>query len=193
VAQLDTGASGPVRRYFYQADWQLERLEDTYPLTYSAKAQSREREAGLDDQPRQTVNDGRQTPIDNPFQRGETRRRNTHPTVKPLKMTTHLATLALPPERYAPRRLLVPFSGSGSEMIGALLAGWESVTGIEQDPTYRAIAERRLAAWHQVMEKLGVRDPQTLLARWDEAQRLIETGQMTMFDLFDLHDQREAS
>jgi site-specific DNA-methyltransferase (adenine-specific) len=44
-----------------------------------------------------------------------------HPTLKPLALTTYLA------------RLLVPFSGAGSEMIGARRAGWRHVTGIEQD------------------------------------------------------------
>jgi hypothetical protein len=39
----------------------------------------------------------------------------------------------LPPEEYAPRRILVPFSGVGSEMIGAALAGWEQIVGIEFD------------------------------------------------------------
>lgn len=40
--------------------------------------------------------------------------------------------------------LLVPFSGSGSEMIGALRAGWEVVEGIELQEDYRQIARNRL-------------------------------------------------
>ncbi|WP_414039290.1 DNA methyltransferase [Acidithiobacillus sp. M4-SHS-6] len=74
---------------------------------------------------------------------------NGHPTLKPIDLTRQLATLLLPPERMDvnPRRLLVPFSGAGSEMIGALLAGWEDVVGIEQSAEYAAIAERRLAHW----------------------------------------------
>ena len=36
---------------------------------------------------------------------------------------------------------------SGSEMIGALLAGWESVIGIEMETEYVEIAEARLAHW----------------------------------------------
>jgi len=39
----------------------------------------------------------------------------------------------------------VPFCGSGSEIIGALKAGWDEVVGIELDPEYVAIAEARLA------------------------------------------------
>ena len=67
-----------------------------------------------------------------------------HPTVKPLALTRYLATLLLPPERGTPRRILTPFSGVGSEMIGALLAGWDHATGIEIDPEYVTIAHARI-------------------------------------------------
>ena len=70
---------------------------------------------------------------------------NTHPTVKPLKLCEYLARLILPPARESPRCLLVPFSGSGSEMIGALRAGWDHVMGIEISEPYCRIAEARLA------------------------------------------------
>jgi site-specific DNA-methyltransferase (adenine-specific) len=70
---------------------------------------------------------------------------NTHPCVKPIKLCEYLAKLLLPPKRDDARRLLVPFSGSGSEMIGALRAGWDEVVGIESNPEYVAIAERRIA------------------------------------------------
>ena len=73
--------------------------------------------------------------------------RSTHPTHKPLKLARYLATLLLPPDAYAPRRILVPFSGSGSEMIGASLAGWEYVHGIEQSAEYVEIARARLSHW----------------------------------------------
>lgn len=75
--------------------------------------------------------------------------RNPHPCIKPISLCKWLATLLLPPAAYAPRRILVPFSGSGSEMIGCGLAGWEEVTGIEQDAEYCDIAEARLAYWLQ--------------------------------------------
>lgn len=69
---------------------------------------------------------------------------NTHPTVKPLKLCEHLARLILPSNPNA--KLLVPFSGSGSEMIGARKAGWKHITGIEQTEEYAKIAEKRMAA-----------------------------------------------
>ena len=66
--------------------------------------------------------------------------RNDHPTVKPISLCYWLATLLLPPPGDKPRRILVPFSGSGSEMIACLLAGWDEVVGIEKEPRYRDIA-----------------------------------------------------
>lgn len=96
-----------------------------------------------------TVDDGRLTPIDNPYLRGLTRRRNLHPTLKPIALARHLATLLLPPDAYAPRRLLVPFAGAGSEMIGAFLAGWEEIIGVELEADHVAIAEARIAYWQQ--------------------------------------------
>lgn len=116
---------------------------------YTAKAAAWEREAGLRDRPQTTVTDGRKTPIDNPYQRGETKRRNVHPTVKPIQLTEYLARLLLPPELDEPRRLLVPFAGVGSEIIGARLAGWDIITGIEQGAEYVALARPRIAWWAQ--------------------------------------------
>lgn len=43
------------------------------------------------------------------------------------------AKLLLPPNEYTPRKILVPFSGAGSEMIGCMLAGWEQIVGVEFD------------------------------------------------------------
>ena len=70
--------------------------------------------------------------------------KNFHSTVKPLSLTKYLATLIKPPTG---GRLLVPFSGSGSEMIGALQAGWGYVEGVELTEEYIPIAEARLAHW----------------------------------------------
>lgn len=69
---------------------------------------------------------------------------NFHSTVKPLSLTKYLATLIKPPTG---GRLLVPFSGSGSEMIGALQAGWEYVEGVELTEEYIPIAEARVEYW----------------------------------------------
>jgi len=70
--------------------------------------------------------------------------KNFHSTVKPLALTKYLANLIKPPTG---GRLLVPFSGSGSEMIGALQAGWEYVEGVELTEEYIPIAEARIEYW----------------------------------------------
>lgn len=76
---------------------------------------------------------------------------NDHPTVKPLALCEYLARLILPPQRQTPRRLLVPFSGSGSEVLGGLRAGWDHVTGIEMDRHFCEVAVRRLSgAWQRL-------------------------------------------
>ncbi len=90
---------------------------------YVTKVSTKERQAGMGD----AVND--------------------HPTMKPVDLTRQLAKLLLPPAGLEPRRLLVPFSGAGSEMIGALQAGWDEVTGIEQSSEYAEIARQRIAWW----------------------------------------------
>ena len=72
--------------------------------------------------------------------------RNSHPTVKPLGIAKYLATLLLPPSSVPVRRILVPFSGSGSEMVACLLAGWDEVVGVEQDPIHAEVARLRCEA-----------------------------------------------
>ncbi len=181
-----------------------ERIAAADPVRYCAKASKSEREAGLDplqirlsgmmeieppqrtgrqvygqfaeDFPETTVDDGRPTPIDNAYLRGETRRRNTHPTIKPISLTRYLATLLLPPDAYAPRRILIPFSGAGSEVIGADLAGWEAVIGVELEAQHVAIAQARRAFWRALRYRLL--DPSA-----DLSVSFDQTDRPTLFDL----------
>jgi hypothetical protein len=69
---------------------------------------------------------------------------NTHTTVKPIDLIRYLAALILPPKRDTPRRILVPFSGVASEMIGCMQAGWDEVVGIEREAEYIEIAKNRI-------------------------------------------------
>lgn len=122
---------------------------------YCAKASTRERNAGCEALPERSAGDvtgGRKDSsagLNSP-RAGAGRisgARNIHPTVKPLDLCRYLATLILPPaeRQQGTRKLLVPFSGSGSEMIGSLLAGWEEVTGVEREAEYVAIAKARIS------------------------------------------------
>jgi len=96
---------------------------------YCAKASTSEREAGL-------------VPKE-----GE-KRANSHPTVKTIDLNRYFTKLILPPAREdGPRKMLIPFSGVGSEMIGAFKGGWDHVTGIELQEQYVELAEQRLKWW----------------------------------------------
>lgn len=101
-----------------------DELGDASRFFYTAKASPKERHAGLE--------------------KGE----NKHPTLKPVRLAEYLAKLLLPPAREdgQPRRILVPFSGVGSEVAGCLRAGWDEVVGIELEPEYVALANRRVPA-----------------------------------------------
>jgi len=86
--------------------------------------------------------------------------KNLHATLKPIMLTKYLASLLLPPAQEGRiRRILVPFCGTGSEMIGAMLAGWDEVIGIENgggDPEvldyHCKIANLRLKYWYEKYE-----------------------------------------
>lgn len=148
--------SGGASRFYFHADWNAEveaRLFESDPLLYQAKASRAERNAGCDGLPEREWIDG--ACVANRDIRPNRPNGNPHPTVKPIALAKWLATLLLPPDTYGPRRLLVPFSGSGSEMIGAILSGWEHITGIEQDADYVAIAEARLK-YHRDLHSVNV-------------------------------------
>ena len=107
---------------------------------YTTKADRYQREAGLEKMKKVpkgvgALRDGGRT---------ATTSANTHPTVKPIDLIRYLASLILPPKRSTPRRILVPFSGVASEMIGCMQAGWDEVVGIEREAEYIAIAKARI-------------------------------------------------
>jgi site-specific DNA-methyltransferase (adenine-specific) len=128
---------------------------------YCAKASKSERNAGLEGfdnhkpmyeshRPNYENTKGIETPYAGAGRTGNANQ-NHHPTVKPLSLTKYLANLIKPPTG---GRLLVPFSGSGSEMIGALQAGWEYVEGVELTEEYIPIAEARIEYWLKEINKI---------------------------------------
>ena len=122
------GDSGSTSRYFY-----------------CAKASKKDRDEGLDTFNQEKVNDGRQTPIDNPFQRGETPRRNVHPCVKPTELMQYLVRLVSPNRA----TILDPFNGSGSTGKAVMYENRErnknyKYIGIELTEEYLPIAKARI-------------------------------------------------
>lgn len=77
--------------------------------------------------------------MDTPYLRGETQRRNTHPTVKQVDLMRHLVRLVTPPGG----TVLDPFLGSGTTAIAAEMEGFAWI-GIEREAEYVAIANARL-------------------------------------------------
>jgi len=174
------GDVGTVARFFYQSHWMYERLEQTDPILYQAKATRKERDAGLSNLPLQIRNRVNPGGLENEPRWSPVKARNPHPTVKPIALTKWLATLLLPPPEYAPRRLLVPFAGSGSEMIGALLAGWEEIVGVELLRENVNIARARIAWWQKWVE-MGCNDVGIILKDGIGLERDTPTEQLAMF------------
>lgn len=125
--KLNAQAGKDVARYYFQYSF---NSEDGLSAYYESKAYTPERDAGLD--------------------KGEV---NPHAAVKPIALTKYLAKMLLPPVAYAPRRILVPFAGVASEMIGASLAGWDEVVGVELNQTYCDIGRKRIARWESEKNK----------------------------------------
>lgn len=142
------GDSGGASRYFYRVQ---EALDEASSVFYTSKASPSERDAGLDDYEYQVAG-GMQARRDGSLDGHITKRRNPHPTVKPIDLNRYLAGLLLPPEVYKPRRLLNPFFGVGSEAIGALMAGWDFVEGIEMSDLYAKIGLDRIKHWCNIKE-----------------------------------------
>ncbi len=115
---------------------------------YCAKASKTDREAGLAEAglaeaglAEAVTTDGRTKPVDNAYLRGETKRLNTHPTVKPTDLMRWLCRLVTPPGG----TVLDPFMGSGSTGRAATIEGFEFI-GIEREKEYMTIAKARIEA-----------------------------------------------
>ena len=126
----DHNDEGTAARYFLNLEHD--------PFLYCPKPGNEERNAGLAGEIG-TIDDGRNTPIDNPYQRGETERRNVHPTVKPVDLMRWLCKLITPPGG----TVLDPFMGSGTTGIAARLEGFDFL-GIEREAEYIEIARARI-------------------------------------------------
>lgn len=111
---------------------------------YSAKASKADRNEGLDDFESRSDSAHRKTNLeetaDNPYLRGVTERKNTHPTVKPTALMQWLCRLITPPGG----TVLDPFMGSGSTGKAAVWEGFKFV-GCEREDEYIKIAEARIA------------------------------------------------
>ena len=154
------GDSGSASRYFMNCKY-TGKDEETRRYIYTPKASKKDRDEGLDNQEEVKVNDGRQTPIDNPFQRGETPRRNGHPTVKPTNLMQYLVRLVTPNGG----TVLDPFNGSGSTGKAVMYENKErnkgyKYVGIELTEEYLPIAKARIEYVCNLIEEDKKKDKQ---------------------------------
>lgn len=168
---------------FFNANFDCEILEEHFPpLTYSPKATRYERDLFLDNRRSRTftrVNPGglshdpRWKPISV---------KNDHPTVKPLSLSMWLAALLLPPAGFT-RRLLNPFGGSGTEIIGALLADWDHCHSIEQSRAYKNLALHRLRGWQEFANTHGTARIRSAI-KTRSLRQLVENSNISQQTLF---------
>jgi site-specific DNA-methyltransferase (adenine-specific) len=156
---------GNKSEYFQNLDYEYEEIEGDRFIEYAAKSSQAERNAGLDDvywkkdatsltgYTRITIDEWEQLPD------AERAEGNMHNTVKPISLTRWLATMMLPPAEYKPRRILVPFAGVMSESIGAMLAGWDSVTAVEIEEVHCDIGAKRMMWWQGWSDGTGKTEP----------------------------------
>lgn len=117
------------------------------PLTgpgflYCAKANKKERNAGLDTFEVKRPDHRTSTAMGTFEQKGVQPQRNHHPTVKPVNVMRWLIAAATNPGDL----VLDPFTGSGTTGIAAILEG-RDFHGIEMEPEYAAIADCRCRHW----------------------------------------------
>jgi len=106
---------------------------------YCPKVTRAEREAGMHE------NESNDRKLNN-----KTNYYNSHPTVKPISLNTHILKLFKTPNK---QRILIPFAGSGSEIIGAIKAGFTDWQACEINPEYVSIAETRIKYWSSKPEQ----------------------------------------
>ncbi len=109
---------------------------------YCAKPSKSERNIGLDDFPEKIVTDGstrKNKKTAAKYQANSAKRKNIHPTVKPVKLMRYLCKLVTPPNGI----VVDPFMGSGSTGIAALVEGFNFI-GFEIEKEYFNLAKARI-------------------------------------------------
>ena len=122
----------------------LEVFEESSRFFYCAKASKAERNMGLDHYEEKQVTDGAirsNQETARTFGANSAKRKNYHPTVKPIKLMEYLIRLVTPKEGI----VLEPFAGSGTTLIACKQQGFNYI-GIEREQEYCDIAEARLKA-----------------------------------------------
>lgn len=144
---------------------------------YTAKASQEERNFGLSGFEDDVTTDGRKKSINNAFNRGETKRRNIHPTVKPIDLMRYLVRLVTPKNGIC----LDPYLGSGTTAIACEMEKFSWI-GIELMPEYAKIAKARIGA---VKDYEATLDTKTIIKESIKEDKEKELGIQNIFDFME--------
>ncbi len=144
------GDEGDFSRYYSLDEWWKSRVSrlpeevrNTFPFLVVPKASVSEKNMGLDSTLGKYLDDSRKVGSPggtNPRNRGaESKRKNFHPTVKPVQLFSYLITLGSRKEDV----VLDPFMGSGTTTISCVFSERKYI-GIEREKEYFKIAESRV-------------------------------------------------
>jgi DNA modification methylase len=134
---------GEASKVLHKCDFEKEE-HDLY--FYCPKVSKSERNAGCEEMEEKV------TKVTNMYEMERTdgtirelaKKKNFHPTVKPIFLNHKILSLFKTPNE---QRLLIPFAGSGSEIIGAIKAGYTNIEGCEINESFIKIAEARISYW----------------------------------------------
>jgi hypothetical protein len=127
-------------------------LYDHDLFIYEPKVGEAERNNGLGGfEAKQYSHDGRDKPIENPYQRNDSVAKNNHPTLKPIDLNSKVLKLFKTPND---QKICYPFAGSGSEILGGLQAGFSNWVACEINEDYIKIANARIKHYttHEYVE-----------------------------------------
>jgi len=124
----------------------LGEVEGHQQYFYCPKVSRKERHCGFETIPYQGNSEpsGMYGPNQAAARKNQSTKGNNHPTVKPVELMKYLIKLVTPKNG----QVLDPFCGSGSTGMAAVELG-HTFTGIELDPNYVDISNRRIAAWNK--------------------------------------------
>lgn len=134
------GDTGGCSKILHKCDFE-ENEHDLY--FYNPKTSKSERNAGCDEfeeKNNMRVN----APRFNEEEKVSSIFRNNHPTLKPIKLNERILKLFKTPNE---QKIIYPFAGSGSEVIGGIKAGFTNWVGCEINQEYVDIANARIEHW----------------------------------------------
>jgi len=136
-------SEGGCSKILHKCDFE-ENEHDLY--LYQPKVSKSERNAGCEEMEEKIVNTtyGEYEGTPEHTTNKNTVAKNSHPCLKPIKLSERILKLFKTPN---PQKIIYPFAGSGSEVIGGHKAGFTNWSGCELNEEYCEIAKARIKHW----------------------------------------------